>query len=554
MSVLVRPNAIALIPLLFALCSGGAAAVPVLEASIGFGGYTAPGRWAPLWIRCADAPRVSSIQVVRVDAGGRETGIESFPALGRTRLECPVLLSDDLSSVKVRLVSGGRKLAELEVDGSSGYFPGHLILAAGLSVASRQAVSAALMPGEPMVVVPVHLSNLPSNGLDYDGVSAVVIADAGGGKGAQEVALLTAGQRNALLAWIAGGGSLVVAAAREGAAGIFEDLGLGGLEGSGESAKFGFGKYGFIADAGKSSEIHWREALDLRPYGSVPSIGPRSVAFGADAPLPESSAASRMRGIVRAALGIWLSAVLAVAFFARKKTAPFALIAGIALVAVLAGGPVLERSFARGSRFKILALALPEAGMAFAAFRAEAYEGKGIFHRLGTGIVGPLSVGFGDVEEGSFGAWNHLLGKGTFSIAGSDQLTLCGLIDPESWRKVLSSSVPPASRTGLLGSGFSPVSSEPPPIESTRPLAYRGAGADGSWWIKEPGASWLRAGRVPDWLAAEESWLVGLARGRRDAAVLAGSCDASLVAFSIQGAPPAGDVVWVMPLRAEAAR
>lgn len=554
MSVLVRPNAIALIPLLFALCSGGAAAVPVLEASIGFGGYTAPGKWAPLWIRCAEAPRSSSIQVVRVDEEGREAGIESFPALGRTRLECPVLLSDELSSVKVRLVSGGRKLAELEVDGSSGYFPGHLVLAAGLSVASRQAVSAALMPGEPMVVVPVRVADLPSNGLDYDGVSAVVISDAGGGKGAQEVALLTAAQRNALLAWIAGGGSLVVAAARDGASRILEDLGPGGLESGVASAKFGFGSYGFVADAGMSSEIHWREALDLRPYGSVPSIGPRSVVFGEDARLAESGAASRIRGIVKAALGIWISAVLAAAFFAKKKAAPFAVIAGIALVAVLAGGPVLERSFARGARFKTLALALPDAGMAFATFRAEAYEGKGIFHRLGTGIVGPLSIGFMDVEEGSFGAWNHLLGKGTFSIAGSGQLTLCGLIDPESWRNMLSSSVPPASRSSLLGSGFSPASSGPPPIESSRPLAYRSAGADGSWWIKEPGASWLRAGHAPDWLAAEESWLVGLARLRRDAAVLAGSCDASLAGFSIQGAPPAGDVVWVMPLRAEAAR
>lgn len=533
MAIPVRWNAIAACFLL-TLCASPAAAVSILEATLGFGGYSTPGRWSPLWIRCAEAPRSSSIQVARLGSDGKEISVETFPSLGGARLECPVLLSEGLAALKVRLVAGSRTLAELDIDRNAGFFPGHLVLSCGLSASSRRAVSAALLPGEPIIVVPTSLSNLPANGLDYDGVSAIVI----GATGVDGTDLLTAAQRNALLAWIAGGGSLVAAA--EGGEPVLASLGLGVGPGS-EALSFGFGRYSILRTGGQPEETAWREALGLRPYGSLQMIGASAALRGADTKLVEPASAPWIRRIIAMALFTWLAAIVAAFFFARKKLAPVAFVTGIALAVVLAGGGVLSRSIARGVRFRILVLALPEAETAFATFRATAFEPKSPFTWLPSEVIGPISVDYAGEESGSFKEWNHLLGRSILSAAGSGRMTLSGLMTRDGWRRLDL----PTTKTGSL---------EPPRIDSTRRLAYLGAGEGGGWWTKENGGAWLRVEQAPAWLEAEAAWLIDLRGMRKDAGILVGVCPASLSGFSLQGAPPQGDLVWAMPLPAELSR
>jgi hypothetical protein len=527
MSIPVRWNAIAAC-FLMTLCASPAAAVSVLEATLGFGGYSTPGRWAPLWIRCAEAPRSSSIQVARLGSDGKEISVETFPSLGGTRLECPVLLSEGLAALKVRLVAGSRTLAELDIDRNAGFFPGHLVLSCGLSASVRRAVSAALLPGEPIIVVPTALSALPANGLDYDGVSAIVVGATGVGGTAKD--LLTTAQRNALLAWLAGGGSLVAEA--EGGEPILESLGLDVGPGS-EPLSFGFGRYSVLRTEGRSEETAWREALGLQPYGSLQMIGASAALRGADTKLVEPASAPWIRRIIAIALFTWLAAVVSAFFFARKKLAPVALVTGIALAVVLAGGGVLSRSIVRGARFRILVLALPEAETAFATFRAAAFEPKSPYAWLPSEVIGTISVDYAGEESGSFKEWNHLLGRSILSAAGSGRMTLSGLMTPDAWRRLDL----PSMKTG---------SAEPPRIDSTRRLAYLGSGE--GWWTKESGGAWLRAEEAPAWLEAEAAWLIDLKRMRKDAGLLVGTFPASLSGFSLQGAPPQGDIVWAMPL------
>ncbi len=168
-----------------------------LEAELGFDGHFVPDRWAPLWLRSEGAPG-ARIEVERRGANGSDIGRESFPAGDGQRIECPVPMTVDLETIAVRLVSGDGILAEVKLDARSNAFPGNLALACGLPVSARLAISSALMPGEPVQAVAVGTDELPANGLDYDGVGALALADPG--------SVLSPAQREALLAWIAGGG------------------------------------------------------------------------------------------------------------------------------------------------------------------------------------------------------------------------------------------------------------------------------------------------------------------------------------------------------------
>jgi hypothetical protein len=535
--------------LLSSLFCLGAGATPLLEASLGFGGSPVPGKWAPLWISCGDAPRSSRLLVTRLDAQGTAMGVESFPARAGGKIECPIWMGDGLASIKVALVSGGRSLAEALLDTKDRYFPGNVVLASSLQAKARLAIASSLMPEEPVLAIAASPSELPSSSLAYDGICALVIDESGGGAFSRGGLGLSPAQRKAILDWMSSGGRLVALSgswdAEERGFATFAELGLEGARAEG-GLGYGFGSYrGYSMAEGKAGRMSepsfWREALAISPYGSSSRIGAAAIARNSESS-PGNGIANPSDGLaITVAIGLWLLAMAAGALVGRRRPSSLLLVAALSLVAVFAGGSYIGGAYARGSRVRILALALPDSRTAYATLSARAYEPPEPLSWTKSRSLGLPSITLSGGESGGFGHWDHDSGAASFSLrTGSEKdLELVGAIRQEAWKAMASGCVPVVD--GAVGSA-------PPDVESARPLAFvAGSGEETSWWAKEPRGKWLRSKDPPSWLQGGEAWIRGLRGARSEWPVLAGSCAASPLGLRLEGRL-VEELTWAMPL------
>ncbi len=537
-----------------------------IEASLGFDGHFVPDRWEPLWIRSEGAPASARIAVIRITADGRDIGRETFPAGDGQRIECPVPIALDLETIAVRLLSGDRILAELKLDARSKAFPGHLVLACGLPVRSRLAISSALMPVEPIQEVAVGLGDLPSNGLDYDGVSALALADPG--------PAFSPAQREALLAWIAGGGRLVVSSARPGREGLLGSLGLA------DFTILHFGLGGIVRMTRDISDVSgaeggdfWRRTLALAPYGKAPRLGAAALdeAVSASAaqppalpgdeeesgPDPDAVAAAAKTAMV-AGLVAWFLAILAVASFGRTRKAgangaapatPIALTSVISLAIVLASIGALDAAFMRGSSVRALALVLPGSGAAIVSTTLIKDASDPFFAWMSVKARRPIDVADAEGERGMFHlkpkvseSWTHATTKASFSLAaaGSERLTLAAVIGP----KGLAGSTFPYLAFGSFPRG----GERPPDLDSTGSMAF--LSETSQWWEKSSEGPWRKLDDAPSWLKPELRWVYGLRdEGARSGAMsfLLGAGAAPALGLSIVGGA-VHRIFWALPL------
>lgn len=501
-----------------------------LEASLGFGGATPPGRWVPLRIRGEGLPRGASVRIARLAADGGSLGVETFPALEGVGIECPAWMSGDLDSVSVRLLSGDRVLGELRIDAKSKPFPGHVVLACGLSTRARLAIASSLMPVEPVLAVAVESSDLPSNGLDYDAISAIAI----GGEGVE----LSPAQRGALLAWLAGGGRLC--AAENALAGSFlGELAPAAAKGS---VPYGLGGFATLSPERAAIPASWTEALALEPYDPSARLGAGSIAR---APASENAGASGAtrgaRVAMAAAAAAWIAALAVAAALGRGKAAPLAAVAAVCLAAVFAGSPALDRAMLRGASIRARALVIPGYGSAFLSLDAKSYRPSDSFEWAAIGAIESPSLAYADEESGVFGEWRHSLIKAAFGLRGGDKsrLELEAPLGPEAWERMSAFSAPPSA---LFRGG-----KQPPDADSAYPLAFAEAGEPVAWWTKAQEGPWVKSKDVPDWLKGDEGWILALRGGKRALPLLAGRCAAGSLALEAEGSA-LREVDWAMPL------
>jgi hypothetical protein len=544
-----------------------------LEASLGFDGVVVPDRWAPLWIRSEGAPEAASIQVSRQADGGRELGREAFPAGDGQRMESPVFIAPELDTIKVRLMSGGSILAELKLDAHSKAFPGNLVLVCGLSLEARLAISAALMPVEPLRAVDMDPTALPSNGLDYDGIGAIAVSDPG--------PLLSPAQREALLAWIAGGGRLAVFSAKAGREGLVGSLGIedprecrrgetGLDEGEGKAIAFGLGAV--VRDrrelsdrSGLDGGISWRRILALEPYVESTRVGASALersAKDATAEGKPDSVAGKARLALIAAMAAWLLAVLAAALLGASRASPLVLASILSLGLTFAGAGTLDAAFMRGASVSSLALVMPDSGAVVVSTLVERGRPLPAFEWMDIRAGRGLDIEYAGLESGSFrfgsrrdDAWKHRTMRVGFSPASAeeDDLSFAALLGPSS----LEGSTLPALVRGSYPRG----GDEPPDLESAGPMAFAlrgedsaGAGAGESgvlWWERLPGGEWKKIAAQPDWLGAELPRIIdlreGLARGSKARSFLIGKGAAPFLGLRVAGGP-VREIRWILPL------
>jgi hypothetical protein len=534
-----------------------------LSASLGFGGCAPPERWVPLMIRAEGVSHGTTVRVDRLAHDGRSLGREYFPALDGVPVECPVWTGAELDGILVAIRSGDRTLAETRIPARSKPFPGHIVLACGLSARARLAIATALLPVEPVLVVDVDGSELPANGLCYDSVSAIAIGS--------EAVELSPAQRSAMLAWLAGGGRLCATAGPHGA------LAAIGLVSETGRRAYGLGIYTGLSPELAEAPESWREALALEPYDPDSRLGAGSLARAtargmARATAPEqrqatpqpqaqaqpqanarspgrevhdSSLTRGARATIAAASAAWVVALLLAALLGRGRAAPFAAVSAICLAAVLAGAPSLDRAIRRGASFSARALMLPESGAAFVELDARAYSPPSELEWALVRAAGSPRFRWGDSESGVLGEWRHDMARAAFGLraGGAESLQLEGMLEGAAWetKLALSPDLRSVVAEAKLGDGA------PPDVDSAYPLAFLGRGDPAPCWTKEPGKRWAKSEFPPSWLAEDEAWLFSLRGGKGDRPLLVGRCPGKAIELSVGGGP-LREISWAMPL------
>jgi hypothetical protein len=211
----------------FGLCLFGLFWIPPSDAAgiqivttLGYNGYIIPEHWVPLQIQLKGMNESSArIEIIREDrTGARFERIESFLLHGVNRAEFPVFAAENIKSITVRVLTGDQLLAEQALDMKSKVFPGHLVLTANIPAIETQSIEQSLLPIEPVMAVPVNIRDLPNMGLDYDGISCLVLND--------PEPVFSPAQLKALRYWLAGGGKLVVFGMDQGTMNILSTLGV----------------------------------------------------------------------------------------------------------------------------------------------------------------------------------------------------------------------------------------------------------------------------------------------------------------------------------------
>jgi hypothetical protein len=463
------------------------------------------------------------------------------------------MIDDDLESIRVRLMAGESVVAERAVPAWSKVFPGHIILACGLSPRSELALGRILFPLEPAQVVSLSAQELPGVGLDYDSVGAVAMADPG--------MALAPSQREALKAWLSGGGKLGITGLRPMGHSLLDALGLARPDGS-ESAAGGAMEFGLgrvfassqeLPSLGRGDEgLAWQAALGIQPYESTHYLHSSHV-FSRQGPIAGFPFRMTWSWWLFVALVLWAGGAIALVIFKRGRYAPLLAYSAISLVLAVAGGFALDRSWQRGCRLVSRAVILPAGGGILVDASANMNTAIDSGNEDITLIPWDASIGFDRVESGKLRPlapfnWRHGAWKPYFTVrsSGRGAVSLCAslpasILDGTPASEALRDFNLAAGKPHLAGA------------YSRGRLAY--LGADGSrWWdYSAATGTWERSEERPAWLKDETDWILRARECLGQGGILAGYCAVPELGLSLEGNAASG-LFWAFPLETEGGR
>jgi hypothetical protein len=511
-----------------------------LECSVGYGSYAVPRRWNPLYVKSDKALNSGRIEVRRLDREGKPLSLETFPYNESVRLECPIFMEENCVSIEVSLKTGAHTLASSKIELWQKVFPGHVALQVGMPSAVQRSLASLLMPGEPVQVVSVRAQDLPGLALDYDSVSAVMMSDPG--------ASLSPAQAQAMRAWIAGGGRLVITGAHSAEKSILSSFGDRFVpDGAGA---FGFGRIAaFRAEASELPRMDLdrslRSAIALKPYGIQTRLTASS-AFPSGMAMPASDDdIDRPGSILAIGLILWAGAVSALFFIHKRK---LLYLFGISLLFSIAAIPVslsIDRSWRRGGDGAVRLLALPEASGFLAKAEFSMFPAEAGSMPLGM-TAWKLDLGFDVSEKGhiapdAVASWSHLSWKPRFIVQadGKGRIHLAGFL-PQ-----LIADAPGLSQ--LFGE-LALADGVPRPLKRAwqGSLVYYSS-ESGLWYQWNHLAwRWIESGNCPPRFQGQEAWLRHVASQAGVRGAFAGLDSFKEMRFSIQGATMT-KAAWAMP-------
>jgi hypothetical protein len=244
-----------------------------MKVDLGFSGYVTPGRWVPLQIQFSDRVDTAEFELIKVNDEGAFSPLERYSVRNINRIEIPIYIGVDTTTLKLKLLSNGLSLAEQVIDVRQRRYLGHLILAMNIPGQDQQAIERALLPKEPILVVPVDYMNLPGLEWNYDGVSRLIVNDPG--------RVLTPAQIRSLHSWISCGGRMVVFSTKDASDSIVADLSsqvTGSSKIKSTSVNIGTGNiYVNPPSLHQSNPQAWQQLLSLKPYAQEVNLTPSKI-------------------------------------------------------------------------------------------------------------------------------------------------------------------------------------------------------------------------------------------------------------------------------------
>jgi hypothetical protein len=457
------------------------------------------------------------------------------------------MIDDSIESVRVRLMAGETVVAERAVPAWAKVFPGHIILACGLSPRSELALGKVLFPIEPVQVVSLTAEELPGIGLDYDSVGAVAMDDPG--------QALTPSQREALKAWLSGGGKLALTDIKPAGHSLLDALDLprpAGVESAdGGAMDVGLGRVfatqleSISLSRGDDSQA-WQAALGLKPYESTHHLNSSHV-FSGQGPIAGLPVRNMWSWWLFLSLVLWAGGAIALLILKRGKYAPLLAFSAACLVLAIVGGYALDSGWQRGCRLVSRAVILPASGGVLVDASANMLTPLDTDYETTSVVPWDVSIGFDRVESGKLRPaapfdWRHGVWKLYFTVRNAEAgaASLCASL-PLS---ILDGT--PAEETMR---DFSLTAGQPH-FSGAHPegqVAY--LSADGSqWWeYSAQTGSWEQYGQIPVWLANDENWILRAHSCLGSYGILVGYDAVPELDLSLQGSAVPG-LLWAMPI------
>jgi hypothetical protein len=516
-------------------------ATPPLGLEFGFDGYAVPERWVPLRIVSSLSEQGARVELLRLSAEGQASAPETWPLVEGLGLECPVMVDASARRLRIRILARGVTLAEAELDTRRKLFPGHLVLLVGMDQSARRAVGEALLPAEPILALSLEQEALPAAALDYDAISALVLRPRGKS--------LSPAQDEALKAWLASGGRLVLVDGAPAPSAFLGTLLDSDSAREGRAARFGHGGV-FLLSASAASAADgaaWKDYLGIRPYEAGGRLAAGRGFASADTAAPQPLEAFELDLGILPFVAAWAALLLLVSFSRRRPVLPLLLLSLLAGVAALVGGRILLEDRRGETQARTRLILLPEGSGAWAEL-AVLPRPLADFSALESLRLEPSArISYGQAESGGFGPggasrWAHDSVRSLLSLrrgggsAASGGMVFAGFIPP----RFLAESEAARLAEAVEQAGWQ---ADIPPDGH---LAWLGSFPETAWWERREGA-WRRLEYPPTWLEGEAPWLLRVADTAGEGGFLVGRGEFPSLPFLLDGvARP--EAIWALPI------
>ncbi len=518
----------------------GLGAGVTLNARVGFGGYLVPGAVMPVMVEMNRTVADGRLEIIGKDQTGAFSIIHRFPVQNSKRVEASVFINETYHALKLRLISGPDLLIETKLAPELKIFPGNLVLTVQTPASAQQAIERALLPAEPVLVVPLGIADLPGTALNYDGVSGLALSDPG--------PVLTPIQIGALKAWLAIGGRMVLGGVRSGQNSLLAALGIDAIDRWQSFYAVGFGGITVFreefADL-KQEASQWQGLLNLKPYSDLSRLRINRIFPGFKTAPWRNPSEQSSQAVLYLAMILILWVISGLAIVVPAKRSRLVLLVCFTLLWTGAAFPVgnwLTGLWRRGAEIHSRTILLPEVGWMLTDVKVRLtrfQSGRSVNFQ-----ASPWGgrVGLGEGDYGTVKARNQL-GVFTWSHGLSRSNTVVKTAAP-----------------GLVNlNGWFPNTSITKGINRRELAQLAGPNTEAVIW---DGRDFYRAliffiknGRVkleqpPEWLLEENEWLERLSRFSPDTVWLIGSGPLPDLVVKIEkGVFPGG--LWALPLLEE---
>lgn len=512
------------------------------EIKYGFGGYSVPGYWAPLYIKINQNIKSGRIEIERKN-NSNIFSKEIFPCSKNNTIECPVLFDENIASIVIRLYSYNELLIERTINIDEKIFPGHIILTNGMNSMIQQSIARSLFPEEPVQVISINLEDLPTVGINYDCVTALVISDPG--------ILLNPSQLNALKYWISGGGQIVVFDLLSESNTILNKLGGEVLSsnkykviGSGYGKIFGFNEDAESSDIGfKSSE--WQKLLELKPYGQNPRLTASKILKSEENIVRVKFNYSFLRTIILICTFSWAIMFFLILFFKKKNILILSIFTIISFIIFIPFGNVLKKKWQGGSAYHNRMIILPgnngfliNSRIWFPNLYSNDFYLKGIDINFGVSekaILNPRtrnsSILVHNINKPGYilkrGANDSIEIVAYQSFNNIENKFLKNILLKNDFKKILD----------IKGIDFQ---------QKENLVLVKGKNRDLEWWVWDIiNYKWKKEKDSPEWLNNDLEWITSLKKNRIDADLLIGFDNINGLNITLQDESCTG-TLWVI--------